>query len=281
MFKLIFVNQTGHVRNGWWIALFFLLLTVAILPLILISKETGQEISPWMQALAVLGVSIVCQWLRKKPLAELFGAFDRHWFWQLVIGMALGTLLMLVPAAFLSAIGTLTWQFNGINQSVLIGAIVLFVGVAVTEELTFRGFMFQRLIAGIGTWPAQIAMAAYFVLTHASALKQGEEWHYLAMANIFIASLMFGLAYLRTKSLAMPIGLHLMANFTQGTLLGFGVSGSAQSGLLTPTFTAELPNWLTGGDFGLEASVPGFITVLILTAGLWFWRGSKAAQEPN
>ncbi|MDZ7901921.1 MAG: hypothetical protein U5L01_04990 [Rheinheimera sp.] len=59
MFKLIFKTSTGEVRNGWWIALFFLLLTVAILPLILISKQTGQEISPWMQALAVLAVLVL------------------------------------------------------------------------------------------------------------------------------------------------------------------------------------------------------------------------------
>ena len=281
MFKLIFKNQAGDVRNGWWIALFFLLLAAAVLPLILISKQTGQEIEPWQQALAVLGVSIVCQWLRKKPLAELFGACNRQWLSQLLFGMLFGTLLMVLPALFLSAIGTLSWQFNGFNQSMLIGAVVLFVGVAVTEELTFRGFMFQRLIAGIGTWPAQLAMAAYFVLTHAAALKQNGEWNYLAMANIFIASLMFGLAYLRTESLAMPIGLHLMANFTQGTILGFGVSGSEQSGLLTPTFTAELPNWLTGGAFGLEASVPGFITLVLITVGLYLWQGRKTTSSAS
>lgn len=279
MIRNLFKNQAGHLRNGWWIGVFFLLLAAVVFPMILVAKETGQELAPWMQALAVLVVSCVCQWLRKQPMAHLFGAFDRQWLAQLCWGAALGALLMVLPALFLTITGTVSWQFHGLQQVAIGAAVLLFVGVAVTEELTFRGFMFQRLIAGIGSWPAQIAMSAYFVLNHASALQQGDSWNYLAMANIFIASLMFGFAYLRTSSLAMPIGLHLMANFSQGTLLGFGVSGSDQVGVLTPVFSAEAPGWLTGGAFGLEASVPGLVTVVLLTVALWRWRGHKAVFQ--
>ena len=279
--QIIFKNQAGNLRNGWWIVIFFLLLAAVVFPLILITKETGQELAPWMQALAVLVVSCVCQWLRQQPMAQLLGAFDRRWLLQLSWGMGLGALLMVVPALFLTITGTVSWQFNGWQQAAIGAAVLLFVGVAVTEELTFRGFMFQRLIAGIGSWPAQLAMSAYFVLNHASTLQQGDSWNYLAMANIFIASMMFGLAYLRTSSLAMPIGLHLMANFSQGTILGFGVSGSDQMGVLSPVFSAEHPVWLTGGTFGLEASVPGFVAVLLLSVALWVWRGSHAATTPN
>ena len=34
----------------------------------------------------------------------------------------------------------------------------------------------------------------------------------------------------------MPIGLHFMANWAQGTLLGFGVSGNEETSLLKPVF---------------------------------------------
>jgi membrane protease YdiL (CAAX protease family) len=43
---------------------------------------------------------------------------------------------------------------------------LLFAGVAVTEELLFRGFVFQRLISGLGVWPAQFIIAAFFLPTH-------------------------------------------------------------------------------------------------------------------
>lgn len=54
----------------------------------------------------------------------------------------------------------------------------------------------------------------------------------------------------------MPIGIHFAANWVQGTLLGFGVSGNEDPGLLHPVFNSA-PAWLTGGQFGLEAVYPG------------------------
>lgn len=278
MFLKVLRNQQGQLRNGWWIGIFFILLAAVLFPLIIYSKETGQELSPWLQAIVVLMVSLTCQRLRKRPQAELLGALDSRWLGQLFVGMALGCALMLLPALLLWGGGVLSWQHNGLETEVIWAAILLFVGVAVTEELTFRGFMFQRLIDGIGCWPAQLLMAGYFVLTHVAALKQGDQWNYLATLNIFIASLLFGLAFIRTQSLAMPIGLHFMANFTQGTLLGFGVSGSDQAGLVTPIFIEDAPSWLTGAQFGLEASLPGLLVLTLLTYGVWRWSGT--ARHP-
>jgi membrane protease YdiL (CAAX protease family) len=93
----------------------------------------------------------------------------------------------------------------------------------------------------------------------------------LAGFNIFLASLMFGLAFIRTQSLAMPLGLHFMANLMQGGILGFGVSGTDQSGLLKPIL-AEVPQWVTGGQFGLEASVLGLICVAGTLILLYKWK---------
>ena len=274
MLNTIFKNPQGQLRNGWWIVSFFLLLAVGLFPLLLLSQSQGFSLEPWMQALLVLVVSLLCQRWYGKPQARLSGALDRQWLQQLGLGLLLGAGLMAVPALLLTLLGQISWQWQGLTPTALAAALLLFVGVAVTEELTFRGFMFQRLIDGVGSAAAQLLMAAYFVLNHADALKQGDSWNYLALVNIFIASLLFGLAYLRTKSLAMPIGLHLMANFTQGTVLGFGVSGSAEQGMLNPVLASGSPDWLTGGSFGLEASVPGLVAVIALCWWLWRWRGT-------
>ena len=99
---------------------------------------------------------------------------------------------------------------------------------------------------------------------------------YLASVNIFLASILFGLACLRTRRLAMPLGLHFMANWVQGSLFGFGVSGTAPAGLLAPTFAPDAPLWLTGGSFGLEASVPGLLCVVVAIVLLWLWRPAPA-----
>ena len=69
----------------------------------------------------------------------------------------------------------------------------------------------------------------------------------------------------------MPIGLHLMANVTQGPVLGFGVSGHEGASLLVPV-PSGAPDWLYGGNFGLEASVPGLVCVVALLVILRGWR---------
>jgi hypothetical protein len=68
----------------------------------------------------------------------------------------------------------------------------------------------------------------------------------------------------------MPIGIHFMANWVQGTLLGFGVSGNDEAGILKPHFTST-NDWLTGGTFGLEASLPGLITLLVISVSFYIW----------
>ena len=96
----------------------------------------------------------------------------------------------------------------------------------------------------------------------------------MASINIFLASILFGLAFIQTQSLAMPIGLHLMANWVQGSILGFGVSGTKQLGLLIPSF-GYTPVWLTGGQFGLEASLPGLVCVMITILILYMKKRKK------
>ena len=68
----------------------------------------------------------------------------------------------------------------------------------------------------------------------------------------------------------MPIGIHFMANWVQGTLLGFGVSGNDEAGILKPQFS-QANDWLTGGSFGLEASLPGLIILLAITVSFYIW----------
>jgi len=115
---------------------------------------------------------------------------------------------------------------------------------------------------GFGKWPAQLIMAGYFLLIYMNNPGMTGSIKLFASINIFFASIMFGLAFIKSRSLAMPIGLHFMANWVQGTLLGSGVSGNEETRLLKPLFH-NAPQWLTGGSFGLEASVPGLIFVII------------------
>ena len=269
-----FLNSERQLRNGWWILIFFLVLASLLVPTLIIAQQNSMDVSIGLQAVIILLASWICQLLRRRPLTELLGKFNALWFKELCLGGLVGSALMLVPALVLWIFGWVHWQWNPAGFSIFSSTVLLFAGVALAEELLFRGFIFQRLIVGLGQLPAQLIMAGYFLLTHLNNPGMAGEVKVLASINIFIASLVFGLVFIRTKSLAMPLGLHFMANLVQGGVLGFGVSGTDQSGLLKPVFS-EAPVWLTGGQFGLEASIFGLICVVIIFMLIQKWDQRK------
>ena len=263
------------MRSGWWIGVFLAVLAALLLPLILFARASGAEVPPVQQLAVVLAASVICQALHREPLPRLVGPIDRRWLREFLLGGLGGLLLMAVPALVLGIFGVVSWRSGAGGVAALWAEVGLLAAAAATEELLFRGFLFRRLLEGLGTWPAQLLMAALFLLTHSDALRGLGSLALLAGANIFLASILFGLAYLRTRSLAMPLGLHLMANVTQGPVLGFGVSGHEGASLLVPT-PSGAPDWLYGGTFGLEASLPGLVCVVALALLLQGWRGYRA-----
>lgn len=267
----ILLNKSRQLRNIWWAAVFFLVLALITFPSIILSQVYHWEITITMQAVIVIAATWICQLIRKKPLTELTGAINGLWIKNLISGLSLGTALMILPALFLYLGGWLTWQISTTHIMALLSATGLFISVAVAEEFIFRGFVFQRLIAGIGIWGAQLIMAGYFLLIHLNNPGMTGSIQLFAFVNIFLASIMFGLAFIKTKSLAMPMGLHFMANWVQGTLLGFGVSGNEETSLLKPVFH-NASQWLTGGSFGLEASLLGLLSVVLAIIFLYRWK---------
>lgn len=259
------------MRNIWWVAVFFLVLAVFTFPVILLSQQYKFEISIYLQAIIVLITSVICQRMRRHSFNELLGTPGFGWIKELFKGLLLGGGLMFAPAICLWLMGVVSWQQQTFDGMSLINATAIFVFVSIAEELLFRGFVFQRFVGGIGIWPAQIIMAAYFLLNHINNPGIEGNIKLLAGFNIFLASILFGFAFIKTGSLAMPIGIHFMANWTQGVLLGFGVSGNEQVSFLKPVFKETSP-LLTGGKFGLEASLPGLLFLILFLLILYKWK---------
>lgn len=264
MIKSIFYNTEKKLRPIIWVVLFFFGLAALLFPLILLSDRYSFEITMFHQALLILVVSILFQLLRRKAIVELTGQFNIKGLKELIYGLIIGSLLMILPAVLLTFFGLVKWNLNEFNFSILFDGITLFLSVAIAEELLFRGFIFQRLIQSFGKWPAQLLIAALFLLTHINNPGMNGIVKIMASINIFIASILFGITYQKTKGLFMPIGLHFMANFMQGTLLGFGVSGNKESSISKPIFN-DVPVWLSGGEFGIEASLFGLIVLIGIT----------------
>ena len=159
----------------------------------------------------------------------------------------------------------------------------MFTCVALFEEALFRGFVFQRMVDGVGVWPAQIAIGLLFAVGHwgnpGNPGMHGTT-EVFATLDLALGAIMLGLAYLRTGSLALPIGLHLGWNWTQGHVLGFGVSGFGYTGWFQPVFQGS-PQWISGGEFGTESSGFAVLVDLIVIVSLWRWKGVARNDRTN
>jgi hypothetical protein len=154
-----------------------------------------------------------------------------------------------------------------------------FTWVAVLEEVLFRGFVFQRLVDGIGAYAALLIMAALFAVAHWDNPGMDGSTMVWATIDTVLGAILLGLAYLRTGSLALPIGIHFGWNWAQGSLLGFDVSGFSQSGWLLPHLLAK-PQWLSGGAFGPEASIFSVVVDAAAVLALWRWKGTARNPRP-
>jgi membrane protease YdiL (CAAX protease family) len=270
----IFLNKDRKIRSLWWVTIFFLILAVVTIPLIVISSENQFEITLVHQAIIIVMVNVVCQLISREPISKLTGNVDYYFAKSLLTGALIGSILMALPAMFMFVAGMVHWNLAQVNRMDLALAVTIIIAGVIAEEFLFRGFLFQRLISGLGVWPAQLIIASLFVLTHLNNPGMTGTTKVLASINIFIASLLFGLAYIKTESLAMPIGLHFMANLMQGTILGFGVSGNDEVSFLKPVF-GQQPDWITGGSFGLEASIFGLSVLLLIVFFFVGWYPSR------
>lgn len=135
-------------------------------------------------------------------------------------------------------------------------------GTAIAEEIMFRGVLFRITEEGLGTWGALGISALFFGGVH--IMNPGATlWSSVAIA--IEAGVLLGLAYHLTRSLPLVMGIHMAWNFTQGTIFGIPVSGMKEKGLFISTRPGS--EWLSGGDFGIEASVVA-VLVSVIASGL-------------
>ncbi len=90
---------------------------------------------------------------------------------------------------------------------VVVGVLIPFV-----EEVFFRGFLFAGLAARFGVVTGLIVSSAVFAIAHADVK---------VMVPIFVAGLLFGWAYHKTKTLWVPISAHACQNLAAVMFLDF------------------------------------------------------------
>lgn len=278
--KSFFLDSNRRLRNGWWILLFvalFLLSRVLYTPISQILRHAGIP-ATWLEPLRfvfVLLVTSICTRLRGDPLSSIGFRIDLRWIRQWVAGALLGIASMAVIVGLIWLAGGIRLELDPARSvGTLVYGLYLFLFVALFEETLFRGFLFQRLVDGAGVWIAQLALALLFAAGHWGNPGMYGATEVVASLDLGLGAIMLGLAWLRTRSLALPVGLHLGWNWMQGHVLGFGVSGFDYAGWYQPQFL-DRPQWLTGGEFGPESSVFAVLVDVVVIGLLWKWRGTS------
>ena len=270
--KLSLRNDGARVRDGWK-AVFFILAAMACFVVTgLVGHRLPASWRPFApSAILATVLALAITWgatrLEGSTLASVGLRFDGRFLVQWAVGIFVGAAMIVVTAAAVCAVaGVRLEAASGPTLPVGLKLVAMFLGGAIFEEVLFRGFAFQRAMIGMGTWPAIGVFAVLFCLSHVPGnLDIGAGLIATAMANLFAFTVLLSVLFLRTRSLALPIGLHFGWNLLQASL-GFGVSGISHNDAWWHVNLGNAPGWLTGGEFGLEASIFALVLQVVLIA---------------
>lgn len=182
---------------------------------------------------------------------------------NLGLGLLIGTLLFSVVVGIAAAFGVYRITGSGDTSMLLLQLISAGVMPGFMEELAVRGIIFRWLEEFAGSWAALGITSALFGLMH--IFNPNATW-FSSFAIAVEAGILLGGAYMLTRSLWLPMGLHAAWNITQGAVFDVPVSGNEVHGLVVAKLSG--PMLLSGGGFGLEASV--IALVIATAAGVWF-----------
>jgi len=273
----LFVDGRYEVRSGWkfgaYAAIFIVVLLflniavqgllVVFAPSILLLPRTDVRFLG-LNALVLLipsAISLLVMARIDKVRASAFGlSLHQGWFRDILtgIGFAGGLLLFTLAGSFL--FGNARVESSG-SMSVLptIGATFVVLAVAaLSEELVFRGYPFQVFLKSLGPWGAMLLISLIFGLLHAP--NPGATL--LSILNTILAGIFLCRAYLKTRSLWLPYGIHVGWNAGLALVLGYPVSGIDTPSILKTSVSG--PDWILGGGYGPEGGVLG--TVIFLAA---------------
>jgi membrane protease YdiL (CAAX protease family) len=197
---------------------------------------------------------------------------------NLGLGSVLGALTLFLAALLATITRGVHFRFDpagagSIGQTLAVSLLV-FVFAAAAEEIVFRGYPLQTLTRANLAWLGVLLTSVPFAAVH---LNNPHAVPGFTFVNTALAGVWLAVAYLRTRSLWLPLALHWSWNWAQASLLGFPVSGIeriAPAPLLQAINAG--PDWLTGGAYGIEGGAA--CTVALLVSTLFIWRTKLFAQ---
>jgi membrane protease YdiL (CAAX protease family) len=197
----------------------------------------------------------------RRPLVDIGLAGGSGSGRNFAIGVGLsavaGALLLSIP--LLARAGHFVPRENGEFSwlSVLLYLIVLVFGAA-GEEALFHGYAFQILIERLGPFATVLPVGVFFGVAHGANPNASK----LGLVNTALWGILLGYAFLRSRDLWLPIGLHYGWN---AVLPLFGVNLSGITIEITRyKYRWDLPPLWSGGDYGPEGGLLTTIFIVVL-----------------
>ena len=256
--------------------------------------EVALPSTPTMGILAELAVAgtmiasykIVVRHLGARQHDDLSGP---HALRQVVLGIAVGAIVFAIIVATAAAAGVYRVSGPGDTSNLWVSLVRGGLFAAVAEEMIYRGILFRWIEEFAGSWPALVLSSALFGASHI----ENPNADLVSTVGIMLeGGILLGAAYMLTRRLWFPMGIHAAWNVTQGEVFDIPVSGNDAHGLVEAHLQG--PALLTGGGFGLEGSLIGIaigtvagLVILFLAirrgeliAPLWLRRRSLISANP-
>jgi membrane protease YdiL (CAAX protease family) len=170
------------------------------------------------------------------------------------LGLLIGLVMMFAVVLGEILVGGV--EFTGISLSVNIVPMILliFVGYMIQgmeEEVMTRGFLMISIARRYPVWVGVLTNALLFGLLH--LLNPGATA--FSVINTVLHGILYSMFFLKRDSIWLDGGVHSGWNFSQSCIFGQSTSGMP---LMASVFSMTTPtekSFLTGGDYGLEASI--------------------------
>jgi len=296
-----FLDKDGHLRSGWRLAIFIIAfficvqVTQVVLFLVLsaaLHRSYNQLINGYWSIAAghgsILFSAFVVGWacgalMEELPLRALGCTPHGGWLKNFALGTALGTASLLLAALFTTITRGIHFRFDpagagAIGQTLAVSLLV-FMFAAAAEEMLFRGYPLQTLTRARLAWLGVFLTSLPFAAVH---LRNPNVVPGFTFINTALAGIWLAVAYLRTRSLWLPLGLHWSWNWVQASLLGLPVSGIER---ISPAPLLKAinagPDWLTGGAYGIEGGAACTLALLISTLVIWRAKLFSQADVPK
>jgi membrane protease YdiL (CAAX protease family) len=296
----VFTNQAGRLRSGWRVAVFALIyiafqfLIIGVVPIFYaLASLIAPNLRPGpyfenvlfrlILLVAALVVGYLCtHWLEGLPWRAMGLSLHARWLRDFLVGSLIGVVSLALATGIATAAGGLRFRTpdTGLllqTGQTLVFSAALFVIAALAEEALFRGYPLQTLTRAGLAWLGVLLTAVPFAAVH---LRNPNVVRGFTFVNTALAGVWFAVAYLRTRSLWFPLGIHWSWNWALGSLFGLPVSGLTNIAPHPLLHGIDLgPAWLTGGNYGIEGGVACTITLVISTIFVWRTRLVSATEE--